>query len=166
MPNRPVWGLLRGRWIMALAVGLLLSALLNAGLGFVALKKLEKKAGAPIRGIFLPHFLQPAFTVKDPKLDWQGRFQVLSGSLRVRYDPLFLVPGWKFRVQVEGRELAVSLGGELAESQGLKDVKVDRFEADFALPGEGDPEIFLFNIESPQIHFRLAKQGKKLIDGR
>lgn len=148
----------QGRWISLLLGGAVALAFLNAGAGFVALKKLEKKAGAPVRGIFLPYFCLPIFRLKDPKFDWQGLFQVQSGSIQVRYDPFFLIPGWKFRVRITGGDLRVRLSGKLAEEQGFSEIKVDRVVADFALRDEGPPEVYWFDVQSKQMQFRLAKE--------
>lgn len=150
--------LFRGRWIFLLAGGLALVGLLNCGIGFLALKRLEKKAGAPIRGTFLPYPFLPRFVLKNSSLNWQGRFQVLSGTVHVRYDPFFLLPGWRFRTRISGWNLAVRFSGDLAASQGISEVKVDWAEADFAFFEKGDPEIFLFDVQSPQIHFHVVKE--------
>ena len=131
--------------------------LANAGLGFFALKKLEKKAGGPIRGTFLPHVVFPSFTLKNARLDWEGRFQVLSGTVVVRYDPSFVIPGRKLRVWITGRDLEVRLAGKLVEGEGLSSFQGVRVDADLAFPYHGPPEIFLFDVQSDQMKFRLAK---------
>ncbi len=147
-----------GRWLFFLAWGMLLTALLNAGAGFWALKRLEKKAGTPIRGTFLPHLIQPAFTLKNSQVSWQGRFQVDSGDLRVQYDPLSVFWGRKLRVRVQGSDLHVRLLGEWATSQGLSEARVDSLDADFALPEKGAPEVFLFDLDSPELQFNLTEK--------
>lgn len=131
----------------------------NAGTGFWALKRLERKAGTPIRGTFLPHLFQPAFTLKDPDLAWQKRFQVLSGSIRIHYNPLSLLPGRKFRIQIGGQNLTLRLGDEWARSQGLSEVKIERFQADFAFSDKEDPEIFLLDVQSPQLQFHFGQKA-------
>jgi hypothetical protein len=136
----------------------LLVGLANVGVSFFALKRLEKKAQAPIQGTFLPDLLRPSFILKDPHLDWQGRFQVSSGTFYVEYDPLFLLPGRRFRTQIEGKDLSVRLLGELAESQGLTEVRIDRVEADLAFARKGPPEVFVFKVESPQLQFHLSER--------
>ncbi|MBI4115813.1 MAG: hypothetical protein HY447_04465 [Candidatus Omnitrophica bacterium] len=147
-----------GRFFAYIGAAALGVALLNTGTSFLALKKLEKKAGTPIQGILIPHFLSPSFTLKNPRINWQNRFEVISaGNLEARYDPLFLL-GRKFRVQVKGSDLAVRLEGALAESQGLSEAHVDEVTADFALPRKGDPEIFSFQLHSPELQFQLAEK--------
>lgn len=138
--------------------GAVLIYCLNAGMGVLALKKLETKAGARISGVFLPHAFQPSFTLKDPQLKWQDRFQVTSGTVKVQYDPLFLLPGHVFRVRIWGRELGVKLFGELIESQGLSEMVVTRVDADLAFARGKNPEIFLLDIRSPELQFLLAKE--------
>jgi len=147
-----------GRWLLLIAWGVLAAALFNAGIGFWALKRVEKKAGTPIRGVFLPHLFQPVFTLKDPWISWQDRFQVVSGHLRVRYEPLSLLPGRKLRVQIWGSELTVHLLGKWKESQGFSEARVDTVEADFALPDKGPPEIFAFHLNSPELQFNLTEK--------
>ena len=132
--------------------------LVNTGTGLWALKRLERKAGTPIRGIFLPHLLQPAFTLRDPNIAWQKRFQVLSGRVRVHYDPLSLLPGRKFRVQIGGQDLTVRLGDEWAASEGLSEVKIERVDLDFAFSDKEDPEIFLLDVQSPQLQFHFGEK--------
>ena len=139
-------------WIALLAFGL------NTGLGFWAMKRLEKKAGSSFQGTFIPHFLRPAFTLKNPQLVWQDRFQLVSGDLSVQYDPLSLF-GRKLRVQVKGSDLNVRLFGDLIKSQGLSEAEVEKVEADFAFSDHGPPEIFLFNLRSPQLHFNLMEKS-------
>lgn len=134
--------------------------LFNIGTSFFALKRLERKAEAPLQGTFIPDLFQPSFTLKDPRLDWQGRFQVLSGTIHVEYDPWFLIPGRKFRTQIEGRDLSVKLTGDLAESQGITDVKIDRVQADVAFARKGPPELFFFDVESPELQFHLSPREK------
>ena len=148
------------RWFSTLAGGILLVFLFNTATGFIALKRLEKKSGSKIRGSFIPHLFFPAFTLKNSNLNWQDRFEVLSGTVRVRYNPIFFFPGGKLRVQMKGHDLSVKLSGELALSQGLSEVKVDTVEADLALPEKGTPEIFLFDIQSPELKFHIGEVKK------
>ena len=146
------------RWIALVGGGILLAMAFNPLAGWVAFKKLERKAGAPIRGTFLPYVLFPAFSLKNASFDWQGRFQVRSGTVEVRYDPFSLLPGRKFRALIKARDLPVNLSGELAASQGLSRLKVDQVTADLAFFEKGSPEIFLFDIRSKEMTFRLAKE--------
>ena len=149
------------RGLVYFAAAFLLVSLLNPLAGHVALKRLEKKAGAPIRGTFIPHVLFPAFTLKNASFDWQGRFQVVSGTVEVRYNPLFLIPGQKFRVWIEARKLPVRFSGGLAESQGFSRATLEHVVADMAFPHKGSPEIFLLDIHSPEMTFRLVKEPGK-----
>ncbi len=150
--------LFRSRSVSLFLGGAVLIALLNCGVSLVALKRLEKKAGAPIRGTFLPQPFFPGFTLKNSRLNWQDRFEVLSGNIHASYDPFSLLPGRKFRVRIGGRDLTVRFSGDLAESQGISEVRVDRAEADFAFFKKGDPEIYFFDVESPQLHFHVVKE--------
>lgn len=133
--------------------------LVNPFLGVLALKRLEKKAGSAIQGAFLPDFVFPAFTLRNARFRWEDRFEVRSGTLRVHYRPFVPFPGWKLRSRIEGRDLDVGLSGKLAESQGISQVHVKQVTADLALGDEGDPEIFLFDIRSREIQFRLIKES-------
>lgn len=152
---RQLWG----RWLAFSIWGAALVTLINTGTGLWTLKRLEKKAGAPIRGTFFPHLFRPAFTLKNPNLAWQKRFQLLSGTVRVHYDPLSLLPGRKLRVQIGGQDLVVHLGDEWAKSQGLSRVKIKRVRADFAFSDQEDPEIFLLDVDSPQLQFHFGEKG-------
>lgn len=145
--------------LLFLAWGIILVIFLNAGIGFWALKKIEKKAGTPIRGVFLPHLLAPAFTIQNPSLTWQDRFQLLSGHLHVQYDPLSLLPGRELRIQVRGTGLKVRLLGKWSEREGLGDMQVEQVEGDFAFSEKGPPEIFLFNVQSPELNFNLLQKN-------
>lgn len=148
----------RGRVFILLASGLLFLGLLNTGVSFLALKRLEAKAGAPIQGFFLPHLFQPVFTLRDVRFDWQGRFQVVSGRVAVRYYPFFLFPGARLRTQIVGEDLEVKLTHEFAQAQGISNVSVDRVEADLVFSRDPTPEIFLFDVRSPQIQLYLKKE--------
>lgn len=139
---------------------------LNPVLGWVALKKLERKAGAPIQGFFLPHVILPAFTLRDARVDWQRRFRVVSGTLQVRYDPFSLIiPGRKFQVSIEATNLPVQFAGDLAASQGFSRVTVDRVAVDLAFFEKGNPEIYLLDVRSKEMTFRLVKEeGSKSVN--
>lgn len=132
--------------------------LLNAGGGWWALKKLERKTGTPIEGTFLPHLFRPAFTLKNSRLAWQDRFQVLSGDVNVSYDPLSLLGRRKFRVQIRGSNLKVRLFADLLESGGLSEASVDEVYADIAFSKQGPPEIYSFQIQSPELRFNLVEK--------
>lgn len=152
------------KWFVYALGGLCLMSLLNGAIGFLALKRLEKKAGSPIRGHFIPHLLSPVFTLKNPDFQWQERFQIHSGTLTVHYDPSFIIPSLKFHVHLRGQDLGGRLLGELAESQGLSEVKLDRVEADLAFSKEENPEIFLLDIRSPVIRFHLSRNPEEKIE--
>jgi len=154
-----------GRWIFLISWGVLLVALLNAGAGFWALKRLERKARTPIRGHFLSHLIQPAFTLRNPSLAWKERLQVLSGTVWVHYDPLSLIFGQKFRVQIGGEDLTVRFVNEWAESQGLGEVRLDRIQADFAFSDQEDPEIFSLHVDSPELQFHFSEKSGNLVKG-
>lgn len=149
-----------GRLLLYLLWGVLWVFLLNAGAGLWTLKRLEKKSGTPIRGRFFPHLFRPAFTLKEAKGAWQNRFELFSGTLSVHYDPLSLLPGRKLRVQVEGQGLMVRLGEEWAQAQGLSEVKINGVRLDFAFASQGDPEIFLLDVRSPELQFYFGKKGR------
>lgn len=154
------------RWLLALAWGLALIGILNAGTGFWALKRLEKKAGAPIRGTFLPHLFQPVFTLKNARLSWQNRFEILSGSVRVQYDPVSVLVSRKFRIQVAGSDLEVRFLKELVFSGGRSQVKIDMLAADFAISDRKTPEVFRLEIHSPEMEFHFAeKDGNRVKAG-
>lgn len=151
----------RGRWV-PLLIGVIIGiVLINIGVSLSVLKRLEKKAGTPIRGIFLPHLFHPSFTLKDSRLNWQGQFQILSGTFRVRYDPWFFFRAQRLRTQIEGWDVAVQFSGELAQSQGLGEALIDHVQADFAFSGKRTPEIFLLDVRSPQLQFHLMKERAK-----
>ena len=149
------------RWILPLLGAVILIAFLNAGLGFWALKRIERKAGTPIRGIFLPHLLQPSFTLRNAKLVWQGRFEVLSGVIRVRYNPLSVVGGGKFRIQVTGSDLDVRFLKETTFS-GLhpSEIQIERITADLAFLRGKPPEIFSLEIHSPELEFHFSEKSR------
>lgn len=146
------------RWSFLVTGGILLVVSLNPLAGWVAFKKLERKAGAPVRGTFLPYFLVPVFRLENASFDWQGRFRVHSGTIEVRYDPFSLFPGRKFRARIEAKDLPVSFSGELAASQGLRRLNVEQVTADLAFFDKGPPEIFLFDVRSKEMTFRLARE--------
>lgn len=146
--------------MLTLSWGIILIVLLNTATGLWALKRLEKKAGTPIEGTFLPHLLKPAFTLKNARLCWQDRFEVLSGTLKARYDPLSVVVGKRFRVQLEGRDLNVHLMKGLAFARAHPaDIRLDYVTADFALTDKKDPEIFALNVNAPEIQFHFVEKS-------
>ena len=149
------------QWLFALAWIVMLTALLNIGTGLWALKRLEKKAGTPIHGVFVPHLFQPSFTLKNASLTWQNRFKVVSGTFLVRYHPLPVLVGRSFRVQVSGS----GLGVRILENSALSgvhpsEIKVERFNADFTVSPRKTPEIFSLNVQSPELEFNFAEKGR------
>ncbi|MBI2167103.1 MAG: hypothetical protein HYU34_02525 [Candidatus Omnitrophica bacterium] len=147
-----------GRWILPFLAGLVLIAALNTASGYWVLKRLEAKAGAPFRAVFLPHLWRPAFTLKNSRLQWQKDFEVQSGTIEVRYDFGSLLSGQGWRTRIRGTDLKVRLSKALAESQGVEEVRIERVEADLAFSRTGPPEIFNFGIQSPELQFRLVKE--------
>ena len=152
------------RWILALLWVLVLTVLLNTVTGFWALKRLERKAGTPIRGTFLPDFLKPSFTLKNAHLSWQNRFEVLSGTVRVRYSPVTVLVGKKFRIQLEGTGLRVRLLQESAFA-GIphSEIQADHVTADFALSNHKTPEIYGLDIHSPELEFHFAEKDRNWV---
>ena len=149
---------LRGRWLLFLLWGIALIGMMNAGTGYWALKRLERKAGAPIRGTFLPHLFQPVFDLKNARVSWQDRFEVLSGTVRVRYNPLSVLVRRRFRIQVDGSDLEVRVLKALSFSGGRSQMKIDSLAADFAISSGKTPEIFRLEIHSPEMKFHFAEK--------
>lgn len=149
-----------GRWIFPFTAGVVLIAVLNTAAGWWVLKRLEAKAGAPLHAAFFPHLWRPAFTLKNCRLEWQKDFEVQSGTIEVRYDFGSLIPGQRLRTRIKGSGLEVRLSKDLAESQGVQEVRIERIEADLAFSRTGPPEIFHFDIQSPELQFRLAKEDR------
>lgn len=150
----------RVRWVQVVMSAMLGVASLNMGLSFWVMKRLEKKAGSPIQATFLPDVFYPSFTLKNIHLHWQDRFQVLSGTLHVQYNPLSLFTSRKLRVQIEGSNLTTQLLGEFAESQGISRAEVDRAKIDFALGDQGPPDVFLLEVHSPQLEFQMGEKKR------
>ena len=149
------------QWLFALVWIVFLTALLNMGTGLWALKRLEKKAGTRIHGTFIPHLLQPSFTLKNASLTWQNRFTVVSGTFLVRYHPLSVLAGRSFRVQVNGAGLVV----RLLENSALSgvhpsEIKVDRLDADFTVSPRKALEIFSLNVQSPELKFNFSEKDR------
>ena len=147
-----------GRWIFPFLTGLVLIAALNTAAGYWVLKRLEAKAGAPFQALFLPHLWKPGFTLKNSRFEWREDFEVQSGTIEVRYDFGSLLPGQRLRIRIKGSGVKVRLSKALAESQGAEEVRIERVEADLAFSRKGPPEIFNFDIQSPELQFRLVKE--------
>ncbi len=160
MFTSPFWRRVSG-WLYSFLAAVLFIGGLNAASGFWVLKRLERRAHTPIRGEFFPSFLNLAFTLKNPELDWRGDFQVLSGKVRVEYDLLSLVPGRRLRVRVKGEELGVRFPNQLAGSAEMREVKINQVHAHLAFSKEGPPEIFLLKVDSPELRFHLVKEDQQ-----
>lgn len=148
-----------GRWLLPFLAGVVFLTVWNAAAGFWVLKRLEKRAETPLHGRFLPHPLDFAFTLQEVRLDWKEEFTVLSGTVRVQYDFASLVPGKKLRTRIRGRDLVVRLRRERAEFGGLGEVRINEVNADLAFPRKGPPEIYHFEVRSPELEFRLAREA-------
>lgn len=136
-------------------------AVLNSGVGYLALKRLEKKAGAPIQGDFRPSPFLSSFVLRNSRFRWKTLLEIHSGTLSVRYDPLFLVPGRRLRVEIQGEGLTGKLLGKWAEREGVSEVRIEHLEADLAFGRGGPPEIYLIDVKAREFQFHFGEKEQK-----
>lgn len=138
-----------------MAGALAVIALLNTGGGFLVLKSLERRAGAPIHGRYIPQLVSSAFSVHRLKLGWRGEFQVTDGTVRVRYDFLSWVFRRVLRVRLKGTHLKVRFQSERLPFPTGREFQIDRIDATFNFRPKGPPEIVSFQLDSPELKFQL-----------
>ena len=128
--------------------------------GYWVWQELEKRTEMEIGGSFSPRFFLPSFYLKDAHFAWDEKIHLVSGTIKVEYDLLALLSGGHLRVKLSSQDLTVKLLGELAEMEGVSDVRFDHFYADLTFGREGIEEIFSLQAESPtiQFHFGEARQ--------
>lgn len=133
---------------------------LNFGINFWVFKRLEKQARTPIRGTFLPQPWGLGFRVKNPQLNWQDQFQIVSGEFRVQYDLESVLRPGRLRAQMEGEDFTLRFSEKLAAAQGLAETRVEKARADLIFSKGSPPEILLLELYSPELQFRLAPGGE------
>ncbi len=138
-------------------VGILLGGLILGWGGPLAAglwvkQEIERRLTMDIQGVFWPGFFRPSFELKKANFIWQDKVKVLSGNLKIDYDPISLLNHRRIRVRMEGRDLSAVLLGKWAETQGVQDLKFHDFFADFEIGEKGLEEVNALKAHSPLLN--------------
>lgn len=126
-------------------------------MGWGVWHELEKRLDTKISGSYAPAFFLPSFEIRDVRFEWDEKVKLLSGHLKVGYDPLGFLFGQDLRVRLSGRDLKAELLGEWAESQGLRELPLEEFQAEITVGPKGLKEISSLTVESSVFQFHIQK---------
>src|SRR3989344_1159700 len=121
---------------------LICATLLPPVLGWVVWRDLGHRMKMKISGRYTPAFFVPSFEIRNVHFEWDEKVKLLSGNVRVTYDPLSYVFKNAFRLRLSGENLSAKLLGEWAQMEGVQDATLKHFHADFLLGKKGLEEIY------------------------
>ena len=116
--------------------------------------ELENRMKTKIEGVFSPAFFVASFRLRDARFVWPGRVKLISGDLKIDYDPFSFLRGESLRIKISSQNLSVKLLGKWAEAEGIEDVKFEHFFADLGMGREGLEEVFGIEAQSPMMELR------------
>ena len=105
-------------------------------------------------------FLMPGYLKLDPaSVNWkQGKLNIISGTLFVRY-PIYAWLWPRFTFTLDGKQLTVQLGSELAKAVGREKIIFTRVQGKFLVRGNQQWDIVYLDAESDSIEFHLKERG-------
>ncbi len=123
--------------------------------------EIEKRLDIQIAGELKPVWFDTAFEVRDVRVAWQGKAQVHSGDLHIKYDLPSLVVRNAIDIMVGGKNLSVTLLGDWARFQDLKDVEINSLNASLSIGREGIDQIRRLVIDSPTLQLQFGEASEK-----
>ncbi len=124
--------------------------------GYWVKSRIEHRMKMPVRGTYVPVFLVPSFYLKNAEFEMPGKVKLLSGHLKVDYDPFSVFLG-NMRVKLSSDRIQMRLLGAWAELEGVEDASVDHFEAEVGIGPKGLSEIYAVNAKSQSFQFQIKK---------
>lgn len=144
----------RLRWVVVLVVA---AAAVPAVGGLAVSHLIQRRLDLKVEGIFVPIPFFPAFYLRDARFHWKDRVELLSGDLKVDYDPASFVAGRILRVRLSGNHLEIRLLGRWAELEDTEHAQVDQFHAGLGFGPQGLEEIDSVRLQSPTFQFQIRK---------
>lgn len=84
-----------------------------------------------------------------------GKVRLISGNLRVDYNPLTMIFTDVVRVRLSSDKIQAKLLGVWAELQGVEDALIDHFVAEVGIGPKGLTEIYGVDIKSQSFQFQI-----------
>lgn len=147
--------------IISGVVGIAFWAGLHWYVGYWLKAEIEKRLDIQIAGALKPVWFDTAFVLRDVRIAWQGKAQVHSGDLYVKYDLLSLVIRTAIDITVGGKDLSVTLLGDWARFQDLKDVEINSLNVSLTVGREGIDQIRRLVIDSPTLQLQFGEASEK-----
>lgn len=96
--------------------------------------------------------------LKNASIDWnRGKIKVTSGAFVLRY-PVFGVLLPKFTFRVEGKDLSVRLGPELAKALGRENILFRKIHGKFLVRKGSELDVSYLDAESDALEFHLKER--------
>lgn len=146
----------RGVWYFA-ALILVSSVVLPFLAAWKVQASLEKRIEIKMSGQILPVFFTTTFFIRDARFEWRNKVKLISGNLKVTYDPVFFLKRDYLRVRLVGHGLSAKLLGDWAKVQGVEELGLDSLDADLVFDRKGLKEINGIEALSPAFQFRIKK---------
>src|SRR3989338_755439 len=101
----------------------------------------ERSLELELQGSLVPSFLQPSFTLKDTRFQWEDKVKLESGDLWVQYRFFPVLLGKPLRLHIRGNDLKVILLSDWASMFQATAIPIKEFDLDLSLDQEGIHEI-------------------------
>lgn len=142
-------------WVIVLGLSLIPSLL-----GAWVYHELPKRLNVRIDGLFSSRWLSPVFHVRNVRVLWRNKGEILSGDIRVEYDFWRLILSREMKVRISGSNLPVRLDENLGLVKDTNPVIFKTVAAELVLGAEGIREMISFRAESPSVQFRIGSSEK------
>jgi hypothetical protein len=140
-------------WIIL--AGVLAGAAIPPVSGWIVFKEIQHRLKFKVAGRFCPSYFFAGFFVEDASFVWEDRVELLSGSVKVEYNPVSVFTGELLRVKITSRGAQVRLIGEWSRTQGVGRAAIDFVNAELGLGRKGIREIDAVDVRSPAFRFEI-----------
>lgn len=146
---------MKSKWAKLLAIALVIVLVWPLLCGVWVKNRIERRMKMPIKGTYVPVFFAPTFYLRNAEFEMRGKVRLVSGHLKVDYNPLTMILGDVVRVRLTSDKIQVQLLGAWQDLQGVQDALVDHFEAEVGIGPKGLAEIYAVDIKSQSFQFQI-----------
>lgn len=125
--------------------------------GFWVRREVERRMKVEIGGTYVPVPFAPSFYLRDSRFKWDEKVKLISGDLKVDFNPLSIFLGGLLEIQLTSSGPEIELLGEWAELQGVRRLRLDHVKAHLGLAAGGVREIYSLHAASPVFQFHIQK---------
>lgn len=142
----------RNQWlVILLIIYFLFLWLFPLGLISIVQDRLEIK----VSGFWYPKSLLPGhFVILKPRVDWKDRFQVQSGEIEIDFKLSALMRS-QMEIDLEGRNLNVTMGEKYRDISSRKEVQIGRVSAELEILPTGEVLVHTILVDSSEIQLNL-----------